>query len=119
MEWDITQVPDSLATTQFASASTTVFQSADGYGAGALQGVECGRGRDLSPVPTRTARSSSLQMALAKFQSVTNLKKEGGNLYSQTRQSGDGNNRLPVPTASGLSLPTPWSSPTWTWPPNS
>jgi flagellar hook protein FlgE len=83
-----TQVPDSLATTQFASASTTVFQSADGYGAGALQGVDVGTDGLITGSYSNGQKLPLYRIALAKFQSVTNLKKEGGNLYSQTRLSG-------------------------------
>jgi flagellar hook protein FlgE len=90
-----TQVPDSMATTQFASASTTVFQSADGYGAGALQGVDVGTDGLITGSYSNGQKLSLYRIALAKFQSVTNLKKEGGNLYSETRQSGTATTSLP------------------------
>lgn len=83
-----TQVPDSLATTQYSSSSTTIFQSADGYGPGALQGIDV----DVDGLITGSYSNGQVlplyKLSLAKFQSVTNLKKEGGNLYSETRQSG-------------------------------
>jgi flagellar hook protein FlgE len=90
-----TQVPDSMATTQFASASTTVFQSADGYGAGALQGVDVGTDGLITGSYSNGQKLPLYRIALAKFQSVTNLKKEGGNLYSQTRTSGTATTSLP------------------------
>lgn len=90
-----TQVPDSMATTQYASASTTVFQSADGYGAGALQGVDVGTDGLITGSYSNGQKLPLYRIALAKFQSVTNLKKEGGNLYSQTRQSGQATTSLP------------------------
>jgi flagellar hook protein FlgE len=90
-----TQVPDSMATTQFASASTTVFQSADGYGAGALQGVDVGTDGLITGSYSNGQKLPLYRIALAKFQSVTNLKKEGGNLYSETRQSGQATTSLP------------------------
>ena len=89
------QVPDSLATTQFASASTTVFQSADGYGAGALQGVDVGTDGLITGSYSNGQKLPLYRIALAKFQSVTNLKKEGGNLYTQTRTSGTATTSLP------------------------
>jgi flagellar hook protein FlgE len=88
-------VPDSLATTQFASASTTIFQSADGYGAGALQGVNVGTDGLITGSYSNGQKLPLYRIALAKFQSVTNLKKEGGNLYTQTRQSGQATTSLP------------------------
>jgi flagellar hook protein FlgE len=95
-KWNGTaQVPDSLATTKFASASTTVFQSADGYGAGALQGVDVGTDGLITGSYSNGQKLPLYRIALAKFQSVTNLKKEGGNLYSQTRQSGTATTSLP------------------------
>jgi flagellar hook protein FlgE len=83
-----TQVPDSLATTQFASSSTTVFQSADGYGPGALQGVDVNGDGLITGSYSNGQVLPLYRLALAKFQSVTNLKKLGGNLYSETRESG-------------------------------
>ncbi|MBN2126543.1 MAG: flagellar hook-basal body complex protein [Deltaproteobacteria bacterium] len=82
-------VNDSLTTTQFARASTTTFQSANGYGAGDLQGVSV----DVDGVITGTYSNGELiplfRVALAKFQNNQGLQKEGGNLYTATRESGD------------------------------
>jgi flagellar hook protein FlgE len=80
---------DSLSTTQYASASTTVFQKGNGYGSGDLQsftvdsdGVITGQYSNGQVIPL-------YKVALAKFQNNNGLSKEGGNLYSQTRLSGD------------------------------
>ncbi len=82
-------VNDSLTTTQFASASTTTFQTANGYGAGDLQGVDV----DVDGVVTGVYSNGQLiplfRVALAKFQNNQGLKKVGGNLYRATRESGD------------------------------
>ncbi len=82
-------VNDSLTTTQFASASTTTFQSANGYGAGDLQGVDV----DVDGVVTGVYSNGQLiplfRVALAKFQNNQGLRKVGGNLYRATRESGD------------------------------
>lgn len=84
-----TWINDSLTTTQFARSSTTTFQAANGYGAGDLQGVDV----DVDGVITGVYSNGELiplfRVALAKFQNVNGLNKEGGNLYTETRESGD------------------------------
>jgi flagellar hook protein FlgE len=84
-----TFVNDSLTTTQFSRASTTTFQSADGYGAGDLQGVDV----DVDGVITGIYSNGQLielnRVALAKFLNIQGLHKEGGNLFRETRESGD------------------------------
>jgi flagellar hook protein FlgE len=87
--------PDSLSTTQYASSSTTVFQSADGYGAGALQGVDVDVEGLITGVYSNGQVLPLYQLALAKFQSLQGLHKEGGNLYRETRQSGPATTSLP------------------------
>ncbi len=82
-------VNGSLSTTQFARASTTTFQSADGYGAGDLQGVNV----DVDGIITGTYSNGQLlplnRVALAKFTNEQGLYKQGGNLFMATRESGD------------------------------
>ncbi len=81
-------VLDSLATTQYANSSSTIFQDADGYAAGDLQGV------DVSADGTITGSYSNGQLiplfrvGLAKFYNNQGLRNEGGNLFSETRDSG-------------------------------
>ena len=81
-------VNSSLSTTQFARASTTTFQAANGYGAGDLQGVNV----DVDGIITGTYSNGQLvplyRVALAKFQNVQGLFKEGSNLFRQTKESG-------------------------------
>lgn len=81
-------VNSSLSTSQYASASTTTFQSANGYGAGDLEGVNV----DVDGVITGSYSNGQLiplyRVGLAKFQNEQGLFKEGGNLYSETRESG-------------------------------
>jgi flagellar hook protein FlgE len=78
----------SLSTSQYASASTTTFQSANGYGAGDLEGVNV----DVDGVITGSYSNGQLiplyRVGLAKFQNEQGLFKEGGNLFSETRESG-------------------------------
>lgn len=96
----INWVPDSLSTTQFSSASTTVFQSSTGYGAGDLQSLSV----DVDGVITGQYSNGQVtplfRVALAKFQNTQGLFKEGGNLYRATRNSGE--STTGIPGTSGL-----------------
>ncbi len=89
--WDGTSkwVNDALTTTQFSKASATTYQAADGYGAGDLQSVDV----DVDGVMTGVYSNGQLlylnRVALAKFIDVQGLYKEGGNLYRETRESGE------------------------------
>jgi flagellar hook protein FlgE len=87
--------PDSLSTTQYASASTTVYQSATGYGAGDLQGVDVDVDGLITGVYSNGQVLPRYKLALAKFQSVQGLHKMGGNLYRETRESGPATTSLP------------------------
>lgn len=80
---------DSLTTTQFASASTTVFHSADGYGAGDLQSVIVSTDGAITGLYSNGQVIPLYRVSLAKFQNVQGLYKEGGNLFRETRLSGD------------------------------
>ena len=79
----------SLSTTQFSSASTTTFQSANGYGAGDLQSVVVGTDGVITGQYSNGQVIPLYRVALAKFQNVQGLYKEGGNLFRETRLSGD------------------------------
>ena len=97
--------PDSLSTTQYASSSTTVFQSADGYGAGDLQGVDVDVEGLITGVYSNGQVLPLYRLALAKFQSLQGLHKEGGNLYRETRQSGPATTSLPGTNGLGSIAP--------------
>ena len=79
---------DSLSTTQFASASTTIFQSSTGYGAGDLQSVTVGTDGVITGQYSNGEVIPLYRVALAKFQNMQGLYKEGGNLFRETRISG-------------------------------
>lgn len=81
--------PQSLATTQYSSSSATTFQSADGYGAGALQSVSVGTDGAITGQYSNGEVIPLYRVALAKFQNEQKLYKEGGNLFRETRLSGD------------------------------
>jgi flagellar hook protein FlgE len=79
----------SLSTTQYAKSSSTVFQSADGYGAGDLEGVNVAGDGTMTGVYSNGEQIPLYRVSLAKFLSDQGLYKEGGNLYRETRTSGD------------------------------
>ena len=95
----------SLATTQFATASTTTFQTANGYGAGDLQSVNV----DVDGVITGSYSNGALialfRVALAKFQNLQGLKKEGANLFAETRDSGTATTSRPGTNGLGSIAP--------------
>lgn len=82
-------VNDSLSSTQYASSSTTVFQTANGYGAGDLQSVTVAPDGVITGLYSNGQVIPLYRVALAKFQNVQGLYKEGGNLFRETRLSGD------------------------------
>jgi len=87
--WDGTNwVNSSLSSSQYASGSTTTFQSANGYGAGDLEGVNVDVDGVITGSYSNGQRIPLYRVGLAKFQNTQGLFKEGGNLYSETRQSG-------------------------------
>ncbi|MDY6824662.1 MAG: flagellar hook-basal body complex protein [Thermodesulfobacteriota bacterium] len=82
-------VNDSLTTTQFSRASTTTFQTADGYGSGEFEGVDVDVSGAISGNYSNGEILQLNRVALAKFLNKQELFKEGGNLYRQTNGSGD------------------------------
>jgi len=80
---------NALSTSQFASASTTIFQSADGYGAGDLQSVSVATDGVITGQYSNGQVLPLYRVALAKFQNEQGLYKVGGNLFRETRLSGD------------------------------
>jgi flagellar hook protein FlgE len=80
---------NSLCTTMFARASTTTFQSADGYGAGDLQSITVGTDGAITGQYSNGQVIPLFRVALAKFQNNQALFKVGGNLFRETRLSGD------------------------------
>jgi flagellar hook protein FlgE len=80
---------DSLSTTQYSSASTTTFQSATGYGAGDLQSVSVATDGAITGQYSNGQVIPLYRVALAKFQNNQSLFKVGGNLFRETRLSGD------------------------------
>jgi flagellar hook protein FlgE len=82
-------VNSSLSSSQYASASTTTFQSANGYGAGDLQSVSVDTDGAITGQYSNGQVLPLYRVALAKFQNNDGLFKVGGNLWRETRLSGD------------------------------
>jgi len=84
MDWE----KEALASSQYASASTTIFQDQNGFGAGFLQSVA------VSAEGVITGHYSNGQIiprnliGLADFNNLIGLSKLGGNLFSVTTESG-------------------------------
>jgi flagellar hook-basal body protein len=89
-------VTEALSTTQYANSSTTIFQDQDGFAAGFLQSVSV----DTSGVITGNYSNGQVlkkaQVALASFNNLAGLFKEGGNIFRETTESG-----APVTGAAG------------------
>lgn len=81
-------INDSLSTTQYARSSTTTFQDADGYSAGDLQGVNVASDGVMTGIYSNGQLIPLFRVGLAKFLNNNGLASEGGNLFSETRDSG-------------------------------
>jgi flagellar hook protein FlgE len=78
----------SLSTTQYSKASSTVFQNADGYAAGDLQEVDVASDGIMTGVYSNGELIPLFRVGLAKFLNNYGLSNEGGNLFRETRDSG-------------------------------
>jgi len=76
------------STTQYSSASNTVYQSQDGYPPGVLQSVSVSQDGIISGSYDNGQILKLFQLDLANFNDPQGLKREGGNLYSATLKSG-------------------------------
>lgn len=74
--------------TQFASESSTIFQSQDGFPAGTLKGLSISQEGVISGIFTNGQIKPIAQLALAKFMAPTQLTKFGRNLYAESFDSG-------------------------------
>jgi len=78
----------SMSTTQYSKASSTVFQNADGYAAGDLQEVDVASDGIMTGVYSNGELIPLFRVGLAKFLNNYGLSNEGGNLFRETRDSG-------------------------------
>lgn len=79
---------DALVTTSFSSPSSTLFQSQDGYTAGFLQNISISREGVLTGRYSNGQVTELFALTLADFNNVWGLRREGGNLFAETRDSG-------------------------------
>lgn len=80
--------PDALSTTSYASPSTTLYQSQDGYAAGFLQNISISREGVLTGRYSNGQVLELFALTLSDFNNVWGLRREGGNLFAETRESG-------------------------------
>lgn len=97
--------PQSLTTTQFAVASTTVFQSATGYGAGDLQGVNVDVDGVITGIYSNGEVIPLYRVAVADVVNPLGLDKVGGNLFRTTRLSGESPTYRPGTNGTGNIAP--------------
>lgn len=74
--------------TQFASPSSTLFQTQDGFGSGYLQDVSVDPDGVISGNYSNGQVLFLARVALANFTNPWGLSREGGNLWAETRSSG-------------------------------
>lgn len=79
---------EALSSTQYANSSTTIFQDQDGFASGFLQSVST----DVNGVITGHYSNGQVlkkaQVALANFSNLAGLSKRGGNVFTETTESG-------------------------------
>jgi flagellar hook protein FlgE len=96
---------DSLSTTQYSKSSSTIYQDSDGYASGDLESV------DVSSDGTMTGNYSNGQLiplfrvGLAKFYNNFGLQAEGGNLFTETNDSGEAITNRPGENGLGTIAP--------------
>ncbi|WP_415719752.1 flagellar hook protein FlgE [Maridesulfovibrio sp.] len=90
-----------LSTTSYSSGSTTLFQSQDGYTAGFLQSTSVSRDGVLTGRYSNGQIQELYVLTLASFNNDWGLRREGGNLFTETRESGDALTGLPNTSGKG------------------
>jgi flagellar hook protein FlgE len=75
--------------TQFASPTTTIIQSQDGYGMGELSNIFIDENGTIKGSFTNDQVLTLAQIVLADFNNPQGLNKEGGNLYKVSANTGD------------------------------
>jgi flagellar hook-basal body protein len=92
------------STTQYDIASTTTYQSQDGYAPGTLESVSVDENGVISGTYTNGQILRLYQITIANFNNDQGLKKEGGNLYTATADSGPAYTSAPDGCISANSL---------------
>jgi flagellar hook protein FlgE len=76
------------ASTQYQTASTTTFQTQDGYAPGELESISVSNDGTISGHYSNGQILYLYQITLANFNNPNGLRKEGGNLFTETIDSG-------------------------------
>lgn len=79
---------EALSTTQYANSSTTIFQDQNGFAAGFLQSVSVNTNGVITGNYSNGQVLQRAQVALASFNNLAGLSKEGGNIFRETTASG-------------------------------
>jgi flagellar hook-basal body protein len=79
---------EALASTQYANSSTTIFQDQNGYAAGFLQSVSVDTDGIITGHYSNGQVLEKAQVALASFNNMAGLNKKGGNIFTETTESG-------------------------------
>jgi flagellar hook protein FlgE len=80
--------PEALSTTQYANSSTTIFQDQDGFSSGFLQSVSVDTEGVITGHYSNGQVIEKVQVALANFSNLHGLFKAGGNIFTETTDSG-------------------------------
>ena len=98
-------INDSSSTTQYSKSSSTIFQDADGYASGELQGVDVATDGVITGIYSNGQLIPLFRVGLAQFLNNYGLASEGGNLFSETRESGVANTNKPGENGLGTIAP--------------
>lgn len=80
--------PEALSTTQYANSSTTIFQDQNGFASGFLEAVSVDTEGIITGNYSNGQVLEKAQVALANFASLEGLFKKGGNIFTETTDSG-------------------------------
>ncbi len=92
--------------TQYAAASTTNFNTQNGYAAGNLRGVSVDESGYVTGTYSNGQLTPLFQVVLADFPSYFGLNKMGGNLYAESRGSGQAMPGVPLSGSLGSISPS-------------
>lgn len=98
-------INDSLSSTQYARSSSTTYQDADGYSAGDLESVSVASDGIMTGVYSNGELIPLFRVGLAKFLNNNGLSNSGGNLFSETRDSGSAITNIPGENGLGTISP--------------
>ncbi len=94
--------PDFSAATQLAGTNNLLVREQDGYEAGALAAFDIDRAGVVTGTYTNGMNQEFGQLSIATFSNPEGLQKEGGNLFSETINSGDAQVGAPGTEGRGL-----------------